>query len=439
MGLINKIYSSSKTTPSSRMYSDHFTIERTENFHVHLRNLRIEMDKNEYRLISLGFIFGYIKWLLTGRKEKTPGENVFLFLDKVPNSPSLLNGFTTSNEIRVELQQWADFVHIHYKNIRLEFTVSEAKEFIETMSKGLQGIQDTERERNRIRRVGFNHRAVPSMATITGEAENSEFWTKWSDARDLDNPFLTTIVDGDDSRSVEEETRKTGLEGIFSFYIDDLYYTTLHKKTKNNSFGYEGGTFLPLQNRYDFAKKFIEQDFKMSDEEIRDTEYYKLLCNKINSTPRDGSPTTIYSDPMNQAQRYIGLIKSLSKNNINSKKEIQKYKETFGFSQQVRKDGKAHVHEGVNENNESAITCLALDTSIIVNDGLHRIACLKALKDEGLISCQTIDCFLINPKKIYGNSLSSRFYILFRNLKPRKVFGLGIEQKIKDLLSRSKA
>ena len=57
------------------------------------------MDKNEYRLISLGFIFGYIKWLLTGRKEKTPGENVFLFLDKVPNSPSLLNGFTTSNEI----------------------------------------------------------------------------------------------------------------------------------------------------------------------------------------------------------------------------------------------------------------------------------------------------------------------------------------------------
>ena len=40
---------------------------------------------------------------------------------------------------------------------------------------------------------------------------------------------------------------------------------------------------------------------------------------------------------------------------------FQKYKETFGFSQQVRKDGKAHVHEGVNENNESAITCLALD------------------------------------------------------------------------------
>ena len=150
----------------------------------------------------------------------------------------------------------------------------------------------------------------------------------------------------------------------------------------------------------------------MSDEEIRDTEYYKLLCNKINSTPRDGSPTTIYSDPMNQAQRYIGLIKSLSKNNINSKKEIQKYKETFGFSQQVRKDGKAHVHEGVNENNESAITCLALDTSIIVNDGLHRIACLKALKDEGLISCQTIDCFLINPKKIWEFTFVQILYIV---------------------------
>ena len=123
MGIINKIYSEKKTIPSSKMYSDHFTIERTENFHVHLRNLRIELDKNEYRILSLGFIFGFIKWIFTGMKEKTPGENQFLFLDKVPINPSLLNGFTTSDEIRVELQQWTDYVHIHYKNIRLEFTV----------------------------------------------------------------------------------------------------------------------------------------------------------------------------------------------------------------------------------------------------------------------------------------------------------------------------
>ena len=88
------------------------------------------------------------------------------------------------------------------------------------------------------------------------------------------------------------------------------------------------------------------------------------------------------------------------------------------------------MHEGVNENNESANACLALDTSIIVNDGLHRIPSMT-LKRRRTHLLSNYRLFLINPKKIYGNSLSSRFYILFRNLKPRKVFGLGIEQKIK--------
>ena len=134
-------------------------------------------------------------------------------------------------------------MHIHYKNIRLEFTVSEAKEFIETMSKGLQGIQDTERERNRIRRWGLTIEQFLRWRLLQAKRK-LWFGQNGLMQESMDNPFLTTIVDGDDSRSVEEETRKTGLEE-FSFYIDDLYYTTLHKKTKNNSFGYEG-TFLPL-------------------------------------------------------------------------------------------------------------------------------------------------------------------------------------------------
>lgn len=222
MGLINKIYSEKKTTPSSRMYSDHFTIERTENFHVHLRNLRIELDKNEYRIMSTGFIFGFIKWILTGMKEKTPGENQFLFLDKVPNSPSLLNGFTTSNEIRVELQQWSDFVHIHYKNIRLEFTVDEAKEFVSTIAESLEGLERTSSLEDRVKRVGFNNRAVPNL--VEGDVKNSEFWNDWSDTKNLSNPYLTSIVGNNQNEYVDKEKRKSGKNGIFGFYLDDLFY-----------------------------------------------------------------------------------------------------------------------------------------------------------------------------------------------------------------------
>ena len=56
MGIINKIHSKKNIIPSSKIYSDHLTIERTENFHIHIRNLRIELDRNEYKSLSLAFV-----------------------------------------------------------------------------------------------------------------------------------------------------------------------------------------------------------------------------------------------------------------------------------------------------------------------------------------------------------------------------------------------
>ena len=430
MGLINKIYSQTTVTPSSKMYSNHFTIERTENFHIHLRNLRIELDKNEYRMLSVGFIFAFFKWIFTGMKEKTPGENQFLFKDKVPNSPSITNGFTTSDEVRVELQQWADFVHIHYKNIRLEFTVDEAKEFVQTISESLPGIIETSNTPSRVQRVGFNHRAVPSLGCTTGDKAQSEFWTDWSETKDLENPFLTTLIGEDKHDAVNSAQRKTGEEGIFSFYIDDLFETSLHLETYKNSFGFYDGVFLPLFNRYNFARLVLERDFDLTEKEIRDTQYFQLLEKGFDAKPRDGSLHTVYKDPLSQAKRFILLIETLKEQKINDLESIENYHASVGSSVQVFENMTEHLHEGVNNDSIKMITCLAIDTSIVINDGLHRIATLKALKDLGLISDQTVDCFLINPKKIYGNSVVGLMRSILRNLEPRKLFGLGLKSKL---------
>lgn len=79
MGIINKIYSKKNIIPSSKIYSDHLKIERTENFHIHIRNLRIELDRNEYKSLSLAFVFAYIKWMLFGFKKNKPADNDILF------------------------------------------------------------------------------------------------------------------------------------------------------------------------------------------------------------------------------------------------------------------------------------------------------------------------------------------------------------------------
>ena len=362
-------------------------------------------------------------------ERKNSGENQFLFLDKVPNSPSLLNGFTTSNEIRVELQQWSDFVHIHYKNIRLEFTVDEAKEFIKTLSDSLEGIEKTSSQIDRVKRIGFNNRAVPSL--VEGDLENSEFWSKWEDAKELENPFLTTLIGDDQNKYVEEEERKSGEDSIFGFYVDDLFLTSLYKQTHKNEFGFVNNKFLPLENRYQFARLVIEKNYNLTDEEIKSTPYFKLLTQNFSDHPRDGSKYTVYKDPLGQAKRFIHLIKDLKEGKLNLKTNINKFLSESGPAVHQFEDGKEHTHEGKNKYNENMVTCLAVDTSIVVNDGLHRIAALKALKDMKVLDIETIDCYLLNSNEIHGNSFFGLLKMFLRNLEPRKGLGLGLKFKIK--------
>ena len=418
MGLINKINSEKKIQPIGKMYSDHLTIERTENFHIHMRNLRIELDKNEYRLVSLGSIFGFFKWIVTGCKNRTPGENQFLFKGKLPRTPSIINGFTTSDELRVELQQWADFVHIHYKNIRLEFTLDEAVEFLTVMEDGLNSLKEAQKDKDRVKRIGLDHRAVPSIGLLEGDSENSEFWVDWKQAEHLKNPFLTTKV-GEESGAVEEAHRKDGENNIFGFSIDDLYDQTLYVNTDRKVHGFKDGIFLPLQYRYNFAKELLDKGKNFTDEEIKESEYYKLLTQQFGTFPRDGSPDLIYKDPIGQARRFEGLINSLSKGSLGDQNAINDYKNEFGLADFLYESGKSHQHEGslkIDSEEIIIMTCYAYKTGIHVKDGLHRLAALKAIKDHGVDIQDNINCLLVNPHKIYGNSFRYLSSILMENM-----------------------
>tara|TARA_B100001027_G_scaffold216172_1_gene191780 strand:+ start:555 stop:1874 length:1320 start_codon:yes stop_codon:yes gene_type:complete len=438
MGIINKIYSKKNIIPSSKIYSDHLTIERTENFHIHIRNLRIELDRNEYKSLSLAFIFAYIKWMLFGFKKNKPADNDILFKSKLPKSPSILNGFTTSDELRVELQQWADYVQIHYKNLRLDFTVDEAHEFISSVSDSLDEIEKNKSQTDRVRRVGFSHKSVPNLSLLEGDEKNSEFWTKWEETKNLKNPFLSSTL-GKDGHSIEEPYRKDGTQNIFSFHLDELYFTSLYEKTFHNEFGYADNKFLPLLFRKEFATLYLKKGH-MSEEEIIETNYFKLISKNFSEKPRDGSKNTIYANPMNQAKRFISLINSM-KTGIgrNTKEFDEKFGEAiheFGASAYNYKSGEKFSHIGKISDGEKMITCMVFGTSIHVKDGLHRIAILKSLKDLDLLNITHINCYLINPRDIYGNSFKQNIFIVFKNMMPRKVFGLGLISKFKKLFRK---
>ena len=123
----------------------------------------------------------------------------------------------------------------------------------------------------------------------------------------------------------------------------------------------------------------------MSEEEIIETNYFKLISKDFSEKPRDGSKYTIYANPMNQAKRFISLINSM-KTGIgrNTKEFDEKFGEAtyeFGASAyNFHKSGENLAHTGKYRWGENDYVYGFKYIHSSVKDGLHRIAILKSLK-----------------------------------------------------------
>ena len=87
MGIVEKILSKSKTDPESVISTNDISIELSENFHLHYRNSRFELDHEEWKKISKNIIISYIKWLILFRPKSgdidNTGKQIFLSKSKV--------------------------------------------------------------------------------------------------------------------------------------------------------------------------------------------------------------------------------------------------------------------------------------------------------------------------------------------------------------------
>jgi hypothetical protein len=212
MGLVKKILALRKIDKVSTIYSDHLSVELAEDFHIHLRNSRIDMDDREFDKYCRSLMKAYLRWRLIGRPKigdvDNVGKQVFLCQTKIAAEAGKRNKAVNSDEIRIELQKWTDYIHLHWKWLRAEFSLEEFIEFAETVKQALDNLKDNFNLDQMPRRVGKYHVACP-RGRVDREADE-EYWVARGHDIQLDHKHKTIFFDEVDRRQRPERKKVPG-------------------------------------------------------------------------------------------------------------------------------------------------------------------------------------------------------------------------------------
>ncbi len=385
MGHVKKILASKRIQPIPTFYSDKLAMELAENFHLHLRNLRIEWDSVEFEKIAKMFCEALEKWNKFGRptsKEYSwlDGSYYPLGDDKIPPIPGLFDNGITNDELRIEIQKWADYVHLHYKELRIEFSVEEFNEFTEVVLEAARKLGQY--SEGNPKRFGKFQRACPHGRVEESSNSGKGFWVE-SPNDDTGKPYATTFR-GEDIAS-RTDTRLTSSAKLKKLDVRDLFDITLFHSPSISPWACdENGVLLPLLYRYQFVKEVFESSGELNDSEIRATNYWNLLSKGITERPRDGGGGWIYKNPMEQCQRFLTLIKSVKTYGyIGEKKDHASYKDFELTPEIFEANGISTRQKDSVAGFPGLISVMASSGAYKVYNGLHRLAILKYLWDIG--------------------------------------------------------
>lgn len=205
MGVVKKILGVREVDPVSTFYSGYAALEIAESIHLHWRNTRIEFDAAEFEQFCKMVGKSYLTWLNLGKVASTdPAKMIFLKRVELDEVPSRLNPEITSDQIRFEVQQWADYIHFHWKWLRLELSFDEFIELAELMNESLARFRSEKWFLDAPRRIGKNHRAIPFGRV--DKQTSDEFWVHREDAHAWIG-YETYYLDGEDKVLKEERGR----------------------------------------------------------------------------------------------------------------------------------------------------------------------------------------------------------------------------------------
>jgi hypothetical protein len=176
MGYVKKILSSRKISNKPVFYTKSLRIDLAESFHLHYRNNRIEMSPDEFAKLSKSFFISWLEWNIMGRPKIRPPGNHLAFTG-AEISEEIGGGYPSirGDELTVELQYQADYIHLHYRGIRIEFTIDEFKDFAEVIGVSLKEIISDKNLEDYPKRIGINHKLQPE-GRVSESKNIGNFW-----------------------------------------------------------------------------------------------------------------------------------------------------------------------------------------------------------------------------------------------------------------------
>ena len=112
-----------------------------ESFHIHFRNMRLELSEPEFRALCEHLIRSYEAHkdgtgvLSDDGRDDYRARYYVLDEVKIPPEPEIHPG-----KFQVEVNA-GDRIHLHLRNLRLEFSLKEFKDFARTIQSGLMELK----------------------------------------------------------------------------------------------------------------------------------------------------------------------------------------------------------------------------------------------------------------------------------------------------------
>jgi hypothetical protein len=127
------------------IFDRRFVIECCENFHLHWRNLRLELSADNWIQLVEAFEAGIAKWRAHGSPRSHPHLELAKFLmdtnevihPTTANAELCENLYKTLRETHgADAEFWVEeaFVHFHYRDLRVEMPIADFLAFSKTMT-----------------------------------------------------------------------------------------------------------------------------------------------------------------------------------------------------------------------------------------------------------------------------------------------------------------
>ncbi len=204
MGIVKNILSMKAIPPVSTPYSDYAALDLSENFHFHWRNVRFVMDDEEFDQFCTLVGTAKHRWEKMGKptthENAHKGEQYTMATAKIKDHPGSNNPFIADEGIRLELSQWADCIHVHWKWMRFELDYQEFLDFADSMTEAGEKLRSHPSFTTSPRRFGTHHVACPRGRV--DQVGDSEFWTEAEQDSWLDDRHRTIFLDAEDASQV---------------------------------------------------------------------------------------------------------------------------------------------------------------------------------------------------------------------------------------------